>query len=72
MDVEPFPVDRYVMVVPAQSDQLVGVGPASVGPGSDVVDLEPVAAGATFHGAPSVPGEDVMFQPAIDDSGLSS
>jgi hypothetical protein len=39
---EPVLVDGDVMVVPAEGDQVLGVGPPTLAPGNDVVDLEPI------------------------------
>ena len=44
-------VDDYLMVVPAEGDQIVGVGGPSSAPGDDVVDLEAVSAVAAVSGA---------------------
>jgi hypothetical protein len=44
-------VDDYVMVVPAEGDEIVWVGWSAVTPGDDVVDLESVSAVASVGGA---------------------
>ena len=44
-------VDDDVVVVPAQDDEFVLVGAAALGPGGEMVDLEPVAALASVSGA---------------------
>ena len=38
MDVEAFAMDGDMMVIPAETDQIVGVGISSVGPGEDMMD----------------------------------
>jgi hypothetical protein len=49
---EPVLVDRDVMVVPAEGDQVPGVGPPSSTPGDDVVDLEPIPTVAAIDDTP--------------------
>ena len=51
-------VDDDVVVVPAEGDQIVGVGLSVLAPGGDVVDLEPVSAGTAVGGAPVVVAVD--------------
>jgi hypothetical protein len=51
-------VDDDVVVVPAECDQIVGVGWPTLAPGGDVVDLEPVSALAAVGGAPVVVAVD--------------
>jgi hypothetical protein len=49
---EPMLMDRDVMVVPAECDQIRRVGSAAVTPRKDVVDLEPASAVAAVDHAP--------------------
>jgi hypothetical protein len=42
-DVSPL-VDDDVVVVPTEGYEIVGVGGSTLGPGGDVVDLEPISA----------------------------
>jgi hypothetical protein len=51
-------VDDDVVVVPAECDQIAGVGWPTLAPGGDVVDLEPVSALAAVGGAPVVVAVD--------------
>ncbi len=46
VDLESSLVDDHLVVVPAEGDQIVRVGPSSLRPGDEVVDLESVATGA--------------------------
>lgn len=62
VNLEAFPVDGDVMVVPAEADQVGGVGSPSVGPGGGVVDFEPVSGGTSFHGASSVPRQHMTTE----------
>ena len=65
-------MDRDVVVIPAETDQIVGVGVASVGPRLDMVDFEPVSAGTAFHGASTISVEDMTTQFAAHGAGASS
>jgi hypothetical protein len=47
-------VDHHLMMEPAESDQVVGVGGSALAPGLDVVDLEPMPRVASI-GATAVP-----------------
>ena len=53
---------RHVVVIPAECDQIVGIGLPPVRPGKDMMDFEPVSAGTAFHGATSIPMEDMTSQ----------
>ena len=46
VDVEASLVDHYLVVEPAEDDEFFGVGLPALDPGVDMVDLEPIAAGA--------------------------
>ena len=48
----------YMMVKPAECYEVVRVGWSALGPGDDVVGLEPVAAGAAVGCTSSIPVED--------------
>jgi hypothetical protein len=49
---EPVLVDGDVMVVPAEGDQIPRVGPPTLTPGNDVVDLEPIPTVAAVDDTP--------------------
>ena len=51
IDLEALFMDDYMVVVPAQEDQVVLVGGPSLGPGDHMVGLETVSAGAAVGGA---------------------
>jgi hypothetical protein len=55
-------MDGDVMVEPAKCDQIVHIGPPAMGPGNDVMDLEPVSGRAALHGATTVTTEDMTAQ----------
>jgi hypothetical protein len=64
---EPVLVDGDVMVVPAEGDQVVGIGGPTPAPGDHVVDLEPVPTVATVYDTPvSITVEDGPAQPGRD------
>jgi hypothetical protein len=50
VDLEPSFVDYHLMVVPAEEDQVLEVGPATLGPGDPVMGLEPVSGVAAVGG----------------------
>ena len=52
VDLESSLVDDDVVVVPAEGDQILGVGGPALRPGDDVMGLEPVSAVAAVGGAP--------------------
>ncbi len=73
VDGESSAVDHNVVVVPAQGGEVVCVGWSALGPGVDVVGLEPVSADAAFDGADaSVSVEDEAAEAGWDDPGSAS
>ena len=51
-------MDDDVMMKPTECYEVVGVGWSALGPGDDVVGLEPIAAGAAVGGAAAIPKQD--------------
>jgi hypothetical protein len=64
-------MDGYVMVIPAEGDQIVGTGGPTLGPGLDVVDFESIVGGTAFHRAATITGEDMTSQSAGNGPGTS-
>ena len=61
-DLETFAVYRDVVVIPADGDQIVRIGLSTVGPGEDMMYLEPITERAAFHGAASITVEDMTSE----------
>jgi hypothetical protein len=65
-------MDGYVMVIPAEGDQIVGTGGPTLGPGLDVVDFESIPGIVAFHGTATITVEDRLSQLGRDGAGSSS
>jgi hypothetical protein len=65
-------MDGYVMVIPAEGDQIVGTGGPTLGPGLDVVDFESIPGIVAFHGTATITVEDRLTQLGRDGAGSSS
>ena len=66
VELESSAVNSNVMVVPAEGGQVVSLVRSSLRAGHDVVDFEPVGAGASIDDAAVVPGEDGPPQAGAD------
>ena len=52
----------YMMVIPAEGDQIVRIGSPTVSPGDDMMDLDAIGEGTALHGAATIPVEDMTTQ----------
>lgn len=69
VDGEALTVDDHMMVEPTEGGEVVGVGSAAFGPGSDVVCLEAVSGDAARNGAEAaVAMHHEPAQPRRDDA----
>jgi hypothetical protein len=71
-DLEAFAVYGDVVVIPAEGDQIVGIGLSTVGPGDDMVDLQAITEGTAVDSATSVTVENMPSQVSAHGSGSAS
>ena len=65
-DLEAFTVYGDVMMEPTERNEIGGVGTATMGPGSGVMDLQTVLGGASFDSASTIPIENMTSQLPVD------